>query len=237
METYLTQRLDVLIVQAYKLFRTRPPENAGVCTDCCMRKIDEARLIATPVRNIQKELIEEWLNAAFTTTPSETDAIWLLPRLMELVAQDIELNTAGAEVTFRRIGDFRPVSAWQPKSKALFEEFAIEVFQARLLQADPRIDETLCMFSNAGMDMSPLLYSMEAMELTQLARSLSAELTLGFNLGTDAFWENALHRNEVSKWISQASLSDRLLEAAFLAEGRDELDLFRAAELTLAANV
>lgn len=235
MSTFLSDSLAAIIDQAYKIFQMHPPESAGVCTECCMLKKDEAQILTTPVRSVPKELIEEWLNAAFDLHPTEASSMWLLPRLMDLVAQNIELNTVGDEIIFKRCGNYSPVSVWTTTPKACFEKFAVELFAARLRLPNPRIDETLCMFSNAGMGMNPLLNYLEQLDIQLLAQAIIAESETWFTLGGGAFWENGVHRREVQDWASRSKISDRLLDAAIVAKGQEQIALFHAAETTSSA--
>lgn len=92
----------------YALAPAQVPPMLMVChCPVCMTEPTLASIRATPVRDLTPELIREYSNSAHGTPTDPDDLNALLPRYLDLIAQDIEVhwNSVGADL--RRFGDAR----------------------------------------------------------------------------------------------------------------------------------
>jgi hypothetical protein len=92
----------------YRLAPDRVPPTLTVChCPVCMTKATLARIVATPVRDLPPDLVREYSNSAHGDPPDVLDLVALIPRYLDLIAQDIEVdyNSVGADL--KRFGDAR----------------------------------------------------------------------------------------------------------------------------------
>jgi hypothetical protein len=92
----------------YRLAPTHVPKTLLVCRcPVCMSGETLAAIIATPVRDLPPELVQEYSNSAHGDPSNPDDLNALLPRYLDLIAQDKEVdwNSVGADL--KRFGDAR----------------------------------------------------------------------------------------------------------------------------------
>jgi len=70
-----------------------------------MTDATRATIIATPVRELSAELICEYTNSAHGVPPNPEDLCALLPRYLELIAEDVAVDANQVGVDLQRFGD------------------------------------------------------------------------------------------------------------------------------------
>lgn len=84
------------------------PKTLMVChCPVCMTEATLASILATPVRALAPDLIREYSNSAHGTPPDPDDLNALLPRYLDLIAQDIEVQWNPDEAALKRFGAAR----------------------------------------------------------------------------------------------------------------------------------
>ncbi|MEM6306167.1 MAG: hypothetical protein AAF744_15725 [Pseudomonadota bacterium] len=71
----------------------------------CMTEETRAKIIATPTRQMPSALIQEYSNSAHGTPHQTDDLRLLLPRYLDLMAQDVEVDYVGVGTELLRFGD------------------------------------------------------------------------------------------------------------------------------------
>jgi hypothetical protein len=107
-DTPYRDELVASVEALYGLAPTHVPKTLVVCScPVCMTPETRATIVATPVRDLSPELIREYSNSAHGDPTDPDDLNALLPRYLDLIAQDIEVdwNSVGADL--QRFGDVR----------------------------------------------------------------------------------------------------------------------------------
>ena len=100
-ETPFLSDLNASIEALYRLAPDHVPPSLMVChCPVCMTPETKAEIVATPVRDLAPDLIQEYSNSAHGEPDDPDDLNALLPRYLDLIAQDIEVdyNSVGAEL-------------------------------------------------------------------------------------------------------------------------------------------
>lgn len=107
-ETPFLSDLTASVQAIYRLAPDHVPSTLMVChCTVCMTHETKAKIVATLVRDLAPELIREYSNSAHGDPVDPDDLNALLPRYLDLIAQDIEVdwNSVGADL--KRFGDAR----------------------------------------------------------------------------------------------------------------------------------
>lgn len=100
--------LAATVEAAYALTPARVSPGLEVCgCPVCMTEETRRAIIDTPVRDLPAALIREYSNSAHGVPGSLDDLAALLPRYMELLAQDEEVDHTGVGAELSRFGDAR----------------------------------------------------------------------------------------------------------------------------------
>lgn len=92
----------------YRLAPDHVPKTLQVChCPVCMSDEVRQRMVATPVRALPSELVREYTNSAHGDTTDPDDLNALLPRYLDLIAQDIEVDWNAVGADLKRFGDAR----------------------------------------------------------------------------------------------------------------------------------
>jgi hypothetical protein len=106
--TPFSSDLTAAVATLYRLAPAYVPPTLMVChCPVCMTPKTKAVIVATPVRDLPPDLIREYTNSAHGDPTDPDDLNALLPRYLDLIAQDIEVdwNSVGAEL--KRFGNAR----------------------------------------------------------------------------------------------------------------------------------
>ena len=156
--------LKEIIDIAYETFaKYRANRPLDVCTDCCMKIEDEARLASLPVRQIPLDLLTEYNDSAKPAKTSIEEIKHFLPRYLELISE-FNFPTHSTEISFSRLVPFDK-NEWTETELELLDTFAKEFFKHCLsnypISTFDRIDAILIMFCNAHFDINSLLHIWE----------------------------------------------------------------------------
>jgi hypothetical protein len=106
--TPFSAELRAAIGALYALAPTHVPKTLLVCRCAvCMSEATLAQIIATPVRDLPPELMQEYSNSAHGDPSNPDDLNALLPRYLDLIAQDIEVDRNSVGADLKRFGDAR----------------------------------------------------------------------------------------------------------------------------------
>ena len=114
-DTPFLSDLNASVQALYRLAPSHVPRTLVVChCPVCMSHDTLAQIVASPVRDLHPELIRQYSNSAHGDPTDPDDLNALLPRYLDLIAQDIEVdwNSVGADL--KRFGDARGTLAGFP---------------------------------------------------------------------------------------------------------------------------
>lgn len=220
--------LSDLIGEGYQLFESGTPFSLGVCTCCCMAPEVERRILGRAPRDIPLAEIREWTDAAFSYTGLAPALRWLLPRILELVAQGEDVWMGGNAVALRRLAVVGYPDGWSAEETAFLERVAVEIIGSVALAqghgGDPlhriELQEALCMIALGGIDVAPALARLDALPDDDLARALATHWTWpNYGIYVDAFWEDGAAKKRVFEWLTDDAMLDRMLRHGTGAEG------------------
>jgi hypothetical protein len=107
-DTAFSADLYAAVQALYRLAPDHAPPGLMVChCPVCMTPETKAQIVATPVRDLPPELIREYTNSAHGVPDDPDDLTALLPRYLDLIAQDIEVDWNGVGADLRRFGEAR----------------------------------------------------------------------------------------------------------------------------------
>jgi hypothetical protein len=183
---------------------------------------EQAELARTPKNQISSLLIYHWNTAAKSTSPSNTEFKYLLPRMFELIAlNDLQQDAEGVMAGFTD----HVFSSWSKQEQSAVQEFKI----AHFLHAietwnsgnDPRITEYLSMWALAGFEVSDLFDIWETMDSSRAYLALAWELYWGFpSFAKNPYFGNKLDlAKELDRRIETFALmsEDRIAKASLNA--------------------
>lgn len=219
-------KLREAVLRAYDLFGAAPPDRwAG--DDLGLAREDWARLSAVPLRELNRADTNHFLSETGHFTRREVR--YMLPRVMELLAEGEAPHAAGEECSLRCLRLAGYPDDWTVPEREVVESFLAALLDASL--ADERLwdrfslDTVLCMAANANGDLGALLARADRAGDRLLARAVAYDLDWIGGLDTagglrNAFWESAddAQRAAVTAWYRRPEFCDRV-ERAFFAEG------------------
>jgi hypothetical protein len=222
--------LKAAIDEAWRVFDIPAPSDLGVCTGCCMDPALAKEMQQTPARALSEQHVLEWYSAAFDPAPTHAQVAWLLPRVLEMLADRKEVAHVGDEVAFARLPSVGFPDRWPARQVEAINRFALAYLDMKLTKDPPlgwgELDRLLCMFGQGGIDLAPLLRRIEAMpdvDLAQLLHRSWFHFHSG-NIGFDAFWEREPGKSLAWNWYTSEALMDRM-ERAALAGSEAALDV------------
>ena len=153
--------LKEIVDNAYEIFsKYRVSRPLEVCTDCCMKIEDEAKLASLPVRQIPLDLLTEYNDSAKPAKTSIEEVKHFLPRYLELISE-FNFPTHSTELSFSLLVPFDK-NEWTETELELLDTFTKEFFKHCLSiypipSFNDRIDTILIMFCRAEFDINSLL--------------------------------------------------------------------------------
>ena len=149
--------MNDLIEQGYHLFRRyRVPARFNVCCHYCFSAEQQRALRETSIRAVPFELMMAW-NSSSNPEQQDSDEIrYLLPRLLELIAQR-EFPGIYAGICLRRVGE-TDIRRWRADERLFLLHFGQQFMRDWLLPGDA-VDLYLIleMFWFGGLNIAPLL--------------------------------------------------------------------------------
>lgn len=108
MDTAFLADLRASVEALYQLAPDQVPPTLMVCRcPVCMTGETLAQIVATPVRDLSPDLICEYTNSAHGVPVNPDDLTALLPRYLDLLAQDIEVDRNSVGADLKRFGEAR----------------------------------------------------------------------------------------------------------------------------------
>lgn len=203
------QNFNSLITEAYALFAGYDMgEGLAVCSghDCCLHPYAAELLRNTPVQQLERQLVYDFLDA------SETDDITLLiqqmkhllPRILELIVQGEYLGMEFALYKCKCDSGL-----WLEQEINFLQRFALAYFASKCtddeIEADAVLEDTVLMFHLAGLDVWPLLKQWQAV-IDQAGPFNNFVFMLMCNFETGRF-ESAYEEEDLNRkmtdWISE----------------------------------
>lgn len=158
--------LDAAVQNLYTVFArySAPTFPLDVCLGCCVDEQVERELREWPLRTLTAHHFYQYNGSAKGPVQPVGEVKYLLPRLLELLAQGAELHHS-TELYLDRLGLCDP-SAFTPGEREAIQRFALVHFRAGLEQwpidssslfVGENAFSILLMWDIGGMDVSPLL--------------------------------------------------------------------------------
>lgn len=154
------QALQLAVAEAYKAFRRhpRPAFPLDVCLNCCMDAGLEREMREKPLRALTARHFRQYNTSAKSAEQPPAEIRYLLPRMLELIAEGAEVHHA-VELFLDRVGRCPPGTFDEAQRRAL-DRFALALFSQaldteRVWGKEPL--SLLLMFDIAGVDLAPLL--------------------------------------------------------------------------------
>lgn len=202
------------------MFDMPTPATTGVCENCCMDPEIEANFLKQKPRDLPLPYVRDWYFAAFTDDISHNHVAWLLPRVLELLADGKEVASVGDEVAFQRLPRTGFPDRWPERQVAAINRFALAYLEMKLA-ADPplswgQLDYLLCMFGEGGIDIGPLMRRLDELSDDDLADLLHRTwiYAQAGSIPFDAFWSREPARSMAWGWYTSATLMERMERAA-----------------------
>lgn len=181
------QDLDELIERAYDVFGVYTPHRPlEVCTYCCMCPKNVSQIYKTPVRQLSREIIYDYLGAAQGETLALSDEIrYFAPRIFELLAKGEEYIRHSTEYTLDKF--HVQTGVWLSSEVTLFERFSELFLTAHFTKTSDEfyyieIFDYIVMFYLSGLNNTKALLSLILMYLDNepLLLNLCAEVYYWF---------------------------------------------------------
>ncbi len=227
----LSPKLGQIVEEAYHVFACPPPPDLGVCQFCCMYPEIETDFLNHSPRELTEAYIRDWYFAAVAgengRVVHKPIANWVMPRVLEMLAQGAEPASVGDEVVLQRLaaGDS---TRWNDNQNHVLERFQWAYID-NLPNCDDRVmlDDVLCMFALAGFETPPLTDHLMGWSDAALVNTLWRDWVSIYNhrsIWRTAFWEaNELPAQHIWNWYLSEDLQERMTRIALDDEVNDQL--------------
>lgn len=216
----MSHEMQKLVEEAYELFiRPLGSHLTDVCTYCCVSKENEQLLLKTPVRELSKDLIYEYLDAAYTDQRSNEIAHFL-PRILELLAQYKHIRHS-TEITLDKCHFEAP--HWKPQQLDFIHRYSAQ-YLADLLKTSPKqthlpsATEVIVMFSLSGIDTTHLFSVWEEIAgkyptaVAHFERMMRYEVD-SYSTFNSFFCDNPEFYQQINDWLNSPRTADIFLPA------------------------
>ena len=202
-----------LIEEAYRVFDTPKPTQTGVCVGCCMYPEIEADFLNPPIRDLPLHYLQDWYSAAYDPEGVPRHVwVYLLPRILEVLAMDEEAATVGLEVSLKRFPTGKREN-WTAEEWDVLDRFQRAYLDRELGRDKDYLDDAVCMFGIAGWPLDDLFAQIAACPTDVLVRRFHHDWCTGRpSIWVTAFWEDA-EAKVLSLYASDA-LHGRFLDLA-----------------------
>ena len=215
----LSNEMKILLKEAYTLFSYNLEGKLSVCTcPVCITEESVKLLINTPVREISRELIYEYLEA-INYDEIGYEIKHFLPRILELCAnyEYIRLDTS---LNLDKCHFERKI--WNEEELEFMKKFSIQ-FIIDVLNTDynvkiiENISNYILMFDLAGMKTEHLLnldiWTEKSNKINALnhLEELMSYYTENYTYFKNSFSENSEFNNQINEWIGSRKLAETFL--------------------------
>ena len=156
-----SEAMQDIIERAYQVFSRYPvPQQFDVCMPCCVSLEEERTLRQTPLRFLSREALYDYNSSAKSMQQDSSEIRYLLPRLLELIAQGEE-PAISQELCLERVAKAAPEN-WPDNERDLLADYARQYIVDLLAEAERKTElallgDALVMFHLGRMDVTPLL--------------------------------------------------------------------------------
>jgi hypothetical protein len=230
-ETCNPEQLQAVIADAYRVFgcHSVPAHPLDACTACCMPPKLEQEMRQLPLTKLTGKHYYEYNTAAKGPVQPSDEVLYLLPRMLELMAKGDEVHHS-IELSLQRLGCCADGSLGQSELEVL-TRFALAYFQCALV-GDRGVDgirgmleeplSILLMFHIGGVAIEPLL--------ALWMRTDSPQATIQFVETTYwRFWERQDYDNpfaedqptfkaQIKRWLSEPEHRQRWVQKLLAPE-------------------
>lgn len=175
----------------------------------------EADFLNHPARDLPAAYVHDWYFAAFAADLGYSQMGWILPRVLQLLADGEEVTNLGLEVVLARLPVAGFPDGWPPEAVEVVSRFAHAWIATRIEEGTTEIDAHLCMIGESGLPIGPLLADVAALADAELAALLHRSWVKGRagSIGFSAFWSQEPARSEVWAWYTSTGLEARMRRA------------------------
>ncbi|BCW90976.1 hypothetical protein sos41_41530 [Alphaproteobacteria bacterium SO-S41] len=174
-----------------------------------------------PIAELPLHYVRDWYFAAYDTggVPRET-WVYLLPRILEILASGEDIAAVGLEVSLERF-DTGNAEKWSAREWQILDAFQRRYLRRNIEEGKDPLDDVLCMFALAGWPVPALLEQVAATPDEVLARKLWRDWCDGRVPGRESIWITAFWKSPgnstVFDFYASPILRDRM-EALTLDE-------------------
>jgi hypothetical protein len=197
-------RIQHLVETAYRYFKADTPKVIEGCP-CCLDGKGVDALLANPLRHLTTEELWPYVSGVFFTLGSVRDFKYLLPRILDIAAND-PASSIDPEIVLGKVG-LASWQGWPAREQKIIEDFVDAWFELALIRdlADAEDDwlgseaeGVLCGAARAGMPISGLLSRLQEPDAAPVLDDLKDR----FPERLSGFWADAPEGlDELSKVI------------------------------------
>lgn len=201
-----------VVSDAYQAFACEKPSTLGVCKQCCMDRHIEKDFLVPAIGDLPDDYVREWFFAAVADDFNHSVWMYLLPRVLELLAIGKDVSVIGIEVSLSRFptGD---ASYWTAPQMEVLLRFQRLYLESGRFSEGSLLDDVICMFANASFPIDGILTDIWRWSDERLVTQLWTdwcEWTINNEIWITTFWENEFNE-KVWSWYTSPEIYSRLL--------------------------
>lgn len=151
--------LEDAVERIYSAFANVPRPTTIDSCPCCNHDRYTGRLISTPLREISAADLDRYVSSVFFTVGSREDFLYLLPRILDLFAENPDWNLP--ESVGRAIGTSQ-LSTWTGEQRAALGRYAHSMISCVMNgDWDHLLESWLCAVVRMGFEVHPFLRQIE----------------------------------------------------------------------------
>ena len=198
-----------IVQEAYTVFDYDKPTETGVCIGCCMEPEIEADFYRPEIADMPFHYVRDWFFAA--CNPGLSKRIWgyLLPRVLEVMACDLDPASVGLEVSLYRFptGDRQQ---WSDAEWDVLDRFQRLFLIQSITSEHNYLDDVLCLFGIAGWPLEDLFAQVIALPDKELVERLWSDWCIGRpSVWITAFWEGG-GNTAAYEFYTSSAMRDRM---------------------------
>jgi len=132
LETVPDEKLGDLVRHAYQVFRLSPPTSLGVCLELGMPPSVESQMLSGAQQDITLEDLRLWCHPHFDPIGAQDAVRWILPRMLELLADGQWVYHLGNGVALQRLAETGFPESYKSSEQAVLHDFSLELAKTLL---------------------------------------------------------------------------------------------------------
>ena len=209
--------LNGAVARAWQVLDLPVPATTGVCVNCCLDPQIEADFLNHSARDLPAAYVRDWYFAAYSPDLRFAQMGWLLPRVMQMLAEGEEVTNLGLEVVLARLPLAGFPDAWPRDAVQAVRDFAhAYLVTACAEEGTEPLDEVLCMIGESGLPIGDFLADLDRLADDTLADMLHRSWVVdwGGKIPLSPFWSTDTSRAAVWGWYTSPELYKRMMRAA-----------------------